>query len=172
MVRKQITKTSKNIFFVATLVIQRSYCLCSTVPYSTYFFLFFFSLLSSLSDRHQQVSDEINSLDNVDRTAAALADKLKRLQRDIAQADAWDRDSDKATETLKVQYNALKNEASRKVSEKVVSPHWQMEVFNQEKCPHFYENSLFEPSNVLYSTSLERKKRKVFLLLYLIPVCK
>ena len=72
------------------------------------------SLLSSISARHQRVSDEIHSLDGVDRTAAELSDRLRRLQREVDRADPWDRDAKQAEETLKVRVDffLLRNKVS------------------------------------------------------------
>ncbi len=73
----------------------------------------FCSLLSGLSERHRHVCDEIQWLDGVDRSAAELADKIRRTQREVARADAWDRDSDAAGDTLKVSYCAVRYSGER-----------------------------------------------------------
>ena len=58
----------------------------------------FFSLQTTLAERQSRVEDEMSSLAGVDKTAAELTDKLKRLQRDINRAEPWDKDQEKTKE--------------------------------------------------------------------------
>jgi hypothetical protein len=61
-----------------------------------------FSLIKTLEDRLQHVSDEIGSLETVDKTALELLDKLKRLQKEIVVAHAWTKDQEAIQNLLKV----------------------------------------------------------------------
>ena len=58
--------------------------------------------MESLEDRHTKVSAEISNLEDLDKTSADLQDRLKRLQREIEQADPWSKDADSNKEHFAV----------------------------------------------------------------------
>ena len=48
------------------------------------------------------MANEIGSLEAVDKTAAEMMDKLKRLQREIDKAEPWEKDAEVANQTFAV----------------------------------------------------------------------
>jgi hypothetical protein len=58
--------------------------------------------LDSIEERHQKVTDEIASMESVDKTALELLDKLKKLQKEIGRTDAWAKDSDATDKQINV----------------------------------------------------------------------
>lgn len=65
-------------------------------------FFFYFRLITTIDERERRVTEEISSLESVDKTALDLLDKLKRLQREINNANPWSKDQEETKAKFKV----------------------------------------------------------------------
>ena len=61
-----------------------------------------FRLVSQLEDRVKTVSEEISSLEGVDRRLEELQDKMSRLARQLGGVTVWDQDHAKTDDKLVV----------------------------------------------------------------------
>ena len=59
-------------------------------------------LVSQLEERVQNVSEEISSLEGVDRRLEELLDKISRLTRQLGAVKVWDQDHANSDERLAV----------------------------------------------------------------------
>ena len=67
------------------------------------------ALKQDLKERLDRVTNEMGNLESVDKTAAELLDQLKKVQRDMAEANPWGRDEEATRQELICQVNIWQN---------------------------------------------------------------
>ena len=67
------------------------------------------ALKKDLKERFERVTNEMGNLESVDKTAAQLLDQLKKIQRDMAEANPWGRDEGATRQELICQANIWQN---------------------------------------------------------------
>ena len=69
----------------------------------------YLALKQDLKERLDRVTNEMGNLESVDKTAAELLDQLKKVQRDMAEANPWGRDEEMTRQELISQANIWQN---------------------------------------------------------------